>query len=83
MLLFSLKRFRDFSSYHWIGETPKEMVVDHLFVGDLKDEEDFCQKFKSAQSLRRMKLLYLIRRLHSKFFAVVLYLASLRPSLTS
>jgi hypothetical protein len=54
---------------------------DQLFVRGPKDEEVFWEKFKSVQGLRRMKLLYLIRQLHSQFFEQVLYLTSLKPSL--
>jgi hypothetical protein len=46
---------------------------DHMFVGDPKDEEVFWEEFRSAQTLRKMKLLCLIRQLHSQFFEQVLY----------
>jgi hypothetical protein len=31
--VFRADSFRDFSLFQWLGETPRRMVVDHLFAG--------------------------------------------------
>jgi len=47
--VFRADEFRDFSLFQWMGETPKKMVVDHLFANDPKNGEIFWNKVKSAQ----------------------------------
>ncbi|KAM3457267.1 hypothetical protein NHJ6243_007854 [Beauveria neobassiana] len=39
--VFRADRFRDFSLFQWMGETPQRMVLDHLFA----DDEEAGQKF--------------------------------------
>ena len=46
--VFRANEFRDFSLFQWMGETPKKMVVDHLFANDPKNGEIFWNKVKSA-----------------------------------
>lgn len=47
--IFRADEFRDFSLFQWMGETPKRMVVDHLFADDPENGEIFWEKVKSAQ----------------------------------
>jgi len=47
--VFKADEFRDFSLFHWMGETPKKMVIDHLFADDPKNGEIFWNKVKSAE----------------------------------
>lgn len=47
--VFKADEFRDFSLFQWMGETPKKMVIDHLFAEDAKSGEVFWEKVKSAQ----------------------------------
>jgi oxalate decarboxylase family bicupin protein len=46
--VFKADEFRDFSLFQWMGETPKKMVIDHLFADDPKNGEIFWDKVKSA-----------------------------------
>lgn len=47
--VFKADEFRDFSLFQWMGETPKKMVIDHLFADDPKNGEIFWNKVKSAE----------------------------------
>jgi oxalate decarboxylase family bicupin protein len=47
--VFRADEFRDFSLFQWMGETPKKMVVDHLFADDPENGEIFWSKVKSAE----------------------------------
>lgn len=47
--VFRADEFRDFSLFQWMGETPKKMVVDHLFKDDPENGEIFWNKVKSAE----------------------------------
>lgn len=47
--VFRADEFRDFSLFQWMGETPKKLVVDHLFANDPKNGELFWEKVKSAE----------------------------------
>jgi oxalate decarboxylase family bicupin protein len=46
--VFRADEFRDFSLFQWMGESPKRMVIDHLFADDPKNGEIFWDKVKSA-----------------------------------
>ncbi|KAF2672169.1 oxalate decarboxylase [Microthyrium microscopicum] len=46
--LFKADKFQDFSLFQWLGETPKKMVVDHLFNGDDKAGAKFLASIESA-----------------------------------
>ncbi|KAI2609825.1 Bicupin, oxalate decarboxylase/oxidase [Hypoxylon fragiforme] len=47
--VFRADEFRDFSLFQWMGETPKKMVVDHLFKDDPKNGEIFWNRIKNAE----------------------------------
>lgn len=47
--VFRADEFRDFSLFQWMGETPKRLVVDHLFQNDPENGEKFWNKVKSAE----------------------------------
>lgn len=47
--VFKADEFRDFSLFQWMGETPKKMVIDHLFAEDPENGEIFWDKVKSAE----------------------------------
>ncbi|GAW24903.1 hypothetical protein ANO14919_144980 [Xylariales sp. No.14919] len=47
--VFKADEFRDFSLFQWMGETPKKLVVDHLFKDDPKNGEIFWDKVKNAE----------------------------------
>ncbi|KAI0841055.1 Bicupin, oxalate decarboxylase/oxidase [Hypoxylon sp. FL0890] len=47
--VFRADEFRDFSLFQWMGETPKKMVVDHLFKDDPENGEIFWNKVKNAE----------------------------------
>ncbi|KAI1741345.1 oxalate decarboxylase family bicupin [Xylaria scruposa] len=47
--IFKADEFRDFSLFQWMGETPKKLVVDHLFQDDPKNGEIFWNKVKNAE----------------------------------
>lgn len=47
--VFRADEFRDFSLFQWMGETPKKMVIDHLFQNDPKNGEIFWDKVQSAE----------------------------------
>jgi oxalate decarboxylase family bicupin protein len=46
--VFRSDEFRDFSLFQWMGETPKKMVVDHLFANDKENGEKFWNQVKDA-----------------------------------
>ncbi|OIW27085.1 Bicupin, oxalate decarboxylase/oxidase [Coniochaeta ligniaria NRRL 30616] len=47
--VFRADEFRDFSLFQWLGETPRRMVVDHLFAGDKANGEKFWKKVQDAE----------------------------------
>jgi oxalate decarboxylase/phosphoglucose isomerase-like protein (cupin superfamily) len=47
--VFRADEFRDFSLFQWMGETPKKMVIDHLFADDPGNGEIFWEKVKNAE----------------------------------
>lgn len=47
--VFRADEFRDFSLFQWMGESPKRMVIDHLFQDDPENGEIFWNKVKSAE----------------------------------
>ncbi|KAI5862644.1 Bicupin, oxalate decarboxylase/oxidase [Durotheca rogersii] len=47
--VFRSDEFKDFSLFQWLGETPKKMVVDHLFQDDPANGEIFWNRVKSAE----------------------------------
>ncbi|VUC22283.1 unnamed protein product [Clonostachys rosea] len=46
--IFRADKFRDFSLFQWMGETPQRMVVDTMFADDKENGEKFWQKVKDA-----------------------------------
>ncbi|KIV92959.1 hypothetical protein PV10_04210 [Exophiala mesophila] len=47
--IFKADQFQDFSLFQWLGETPKQMVVDHLFSQDKKAASQFLREIESAE----------------------------------
>ncbi|KAK1976767.1 oxalate decarboxylase family bicupin [Colletotrichum cereale] len=47
--IFRADEFRDFSLFQWMGETPKKLVVDHLFANDPDAGEKFWDKVRNAE----------------------------------
>lgn len=47
--VFRADEFRDFSLFQWMGETPKKMVIDHLFKDDPENGDIFWHKVQSAE----------------------------------
>ncbi|TDZ71984.1 Oxalate decarboxylase OxdC [Colletotrichum trifolii] len=47
--IFRADAFRDFSLFQWMGETPKKMVIDHLFAHDAESGEKFWQRVRGAE----------------------------------
>jgi oxalate decarboxylase family bicupin protein len=47
--IFRSDRFRDFSLFQWMGETPRRLVADHLFASDKENGERFLREVKDAQ----------------------------------
>lgn len=47
--VFRADEFRDFSLFQWMSETPKKMVVDHLFADDKEGAEKFWEKVKDGE----------------------------------
>ncbi|KAI0171971.1 Bicupin, oxalate decarboxylase/oxidase [Hypoxylon sp. FL1284] len=45
--VFKADQFRDVSLFQWMGETPKKMVVDHLFKDDPQNGEAFWESVKN------------------------------------
>ncbi|KAG7291984.1 hypothetical protein NEMBOFW57_002013 [Staphylotrichum longicolle] len=46
--IFRADEFRDFSLFQWLGETPRQMVVDTLFKGDKEAGKKFLEKIEDA-----------------------------------
>jgi oxalate decarboxylase/phosphoglucose isomerase-like protein (cupin superfamily) len=46
--IFRADEFRDFSLFQWMSETPKKLVVDHLFADDKENGEKFWNKVKDG-----------------------------------
>lgn len=46
--IFRADEFRDLSLFQWMGQTPKKMVVDHLFADDAENGEKFWNEVKDA-----------------------------------
>ncbi|KAM7213233.1 oxalate decarboxylase OxdC [Rhypophila decipiens] len=46
--VFRADEFRDFSLFQWMGETPKKLVMDHLFPNDKEAGEKFWNEVKDA-----------------------------------
>jgi len=47
--IFRADRFRDFSLFQWLGETPKRLVADHIFQGDKERTEKFLNSIDGAE----------------------------------
>jgi oxalate decarboxylase family bicupin protein len=47
--IFRADRFRDFSLFQWLGETPQRMVADHLFAEDKEAGDLFLKAIKGAE----------------------------------
>lgn len=47
--VFKADEFRDFSLFQWMGETPKKLVVDHLFANDPENGEIFWNKVNNPK----------------------------------
>lgn len=47
--VFRADKFRDFSLFQWMGETPRRMVVDHLFAGDEDNGRKFWDAVRDAE----------------------------------
>lgn len=47
--IFRADRFRDLSLFQWMGDTPKRLVVDHLFADDRESGDRFWDQVKSAE----------------------------------
>jgi oxalate decarboxylase/phosphoglucose isomerase-like protein (cupin superfamily) len=47
--IFRADKFLDFSLFEWMGETPRRMVVDHLFEDDRDAAEKFLKQIKDAE----------------------------------
>jgi oxalate decarboxylase/phosphoglucose isomerase-like protein (cupin superfamily) len=47
--VFRADEFRDFSLFQWMGETPRRMVIDHLFADDPENGEKFWKKVQDAE----------------------------------
>jgi oxalate decarboxylase family bicupin protein len=47
--IFRSDEFQDVSLFQWMGESPKKMVVDHLFAHDAEAGEKFWNAVKDAQ----------------------------------
>ncbi|KJZ76105.1 Oxalate decarboxylase oxdC [Hirsutella minnesotensis 3608] len=47
--IFRADRFRDFSLFQWMGETPQRVVADHLFAGDKEAGRKFLEKITNPE----------------------------------
>ncbi|PWY69090.1 Bicupin, oxalate decarboxylase/oxidase [Aspergillus heteromorphus CBS 117.55] len=47
--IFRADRFRDFSLFQWLGETPRRMVAEHVFADDPEAARDFLSKIEGAE----------------------------------
>lgn len=46
--VFRADEFRDFSLFQWMSETPRRLVVDHLFADDKEGAEKFWAQVKDG-----------------------------------
>lgn len=46
--VFRADQFRDFSLFQWMSETPRKMVVDHLFAHDKEAARKFWDEVKDG-----------------------------------
>lgn len=46
--MFRADEFRDFSLFQWMSETPRRLVVDHLFADDKEGAEKFWAQVKDG-----------------------------------
>ena len=46
--IFRTDKFRDFSLFQWLGETPQRMVIDTMFADDKENGEKFWEQVKDA-----------------------------------
>jgi oxalate decarboxylase family bicupin protein len=46
--IFRADEFRDFSLFQWLGESPKRMVLEHLFADDEEAGEKFAKELEDA-----------------------------------
>jgi oxalate decarboxylase/phosphoglucose isomerase-like protein (cupin superfamily) len=46
--IFRADEFRDFSLFQWMSETPKKLVVDHLFADDKEGAKKFWDQVKDG-----------------------------------
>ena len=47
--IFRSDKFEDFSLFQWLGETPKKLVLDHLFKDNKKGGEAFMKEVRGAE----------------------------------
>ncbi|PVH99394.1 Bicupin, oxalate decarboxylase/oxidase [Periconia macrospinosa] len=47
--LFRADKFQDFSLFQWLGETPRKLVVDHLFATSPKAARKFLESIEDAE----------------------------------
>ncbi|KAL9616696.1 MAG: hypothetical protein Q9160_008449 [Pyrenula sp. 1 TL-2023] len=47
--IFRADRFRDFSLFQWLGETPRRLVQEHVFAGDEEAGRKFMRSIKGAE----------------------------------
>jgi oxalate decarboxylase family bicupin protein len=47
--IFRADKFRDFSLFQWLGETPRQMVAEHLFAGDKEAGQKFLKAIADAE----------------------------------
>ncbi|RAL13432.1 oxalate decarboxylase OxdC [Aspergillus homomorphus CBS 101889] len=47
--IFRADRFRDFSLFQWMGETPRRNVAEHLFAEDPEAAREFLKSVESAE----------------------------------
>jgi oxalate decarboxylase family bicupin protein len=46
--IFRADRFQDFSLFQWLAESPRRMVLEHLFAGDKEAGERFAKELEDA-----------------------------------
>ncbi|CRK13333.1 hypothetical protein BN1723_009975, partial [Verticillium longisporum] len=56
--IFRAHEFRDFSLFQWLGETPKKLVVDHLFADDEENAKKFLESISDPESDPIRKVTY-------------------------
>lgn len=47
--LFRADKFQDFSLFQWLGETPRRMVVEHIFASDPEAADAFLRQIEGAE----------------------------------